>query len=59
MPQGSLKNMHTCFLVIILITIYHITIMFHMLIGLDRDTTHIDIEVMRSKVKARRITVVK
>jgi len=57
--QGSLKNMYTCFLINILRTIYHIAFIFHMLIGLDRDMTHIDIEVIRSKVKVRRITFVK
>jgi len=30
-----------------------------MLIGLDRDMTHIDIEVIRSKVNVRRITFIK
>jgi len=53
------KNMYTCVLIIILRTIYHIAFIFHMLIGLDKDLTHIDIEVIISKVKVRRVTYVK
>ena len=34
-------------------------LIFYMLMGLDRDMTHIDIEVIRSNVKVRRITFVK
>jgi len=40
-------------------TIYDIAFIFHMLIGLYKDMTYIDIEVIRSKVKVRRITFVK
>jgi len=41
--------------------IYHIYIAFinHMLIGVDKDMTPIDIEVIGSKVKVRRIIIVK
>ena len=55
----TFKNMYTWFLFVILRTIYHKAFIFHMLIGLDRDLTHIDIGVIRSKVKVRRITFVK
>jgi len=57
--RSLVKNVYTCFLIIILRTIYHIAFIFHMLIGLNRDQTHIDIEVIKSKVKVRRITFVK
>ena len=53
------KNMYICFLLIILRTIYHIAFIFHMLIVLDRDMTHINIEFIRSKIKVRIITFVK
>jgi len=36
--------------------IYHRAFIFHMLICLERDMTHIDIELNRLKVKVRRIT---
>jgi len=49
--QGSYVKMYTWFLLIILRTIYHIAFIFHMLIGLDRDMTHIDIGVIRSRSK--------
>ena len=57
--RSLVKNMYTRFLIIILRTIYHIAFIFYMLISLDRDLTHIDIEVIRSKVKVERITFVK
>jgi len=43
--------MCTWFLLIILRTIYHIVFIFHMLIGLQRDMTHIDIVKSKGKVK--------
>ena len=57
--MSLVENTYTCFLIIILRTIYQLAFIFHMLIGLKRDMTHIDIEVIRSKVKVRRITFVK
>jgi len=45
------KIMYTWFLLIILKTIHHIAFICHMLIGLDRHMTHIDIGDIRSKVK--------
>jgi len=39
--------------------IYHIAFILYMLIGLDRDMTHIDNGVIRSKVNVSRITFVK
>jgi len=41
-------KMYTWCLLIILRTIYHIAFIFQMLMGLDRDMTHIDIGVIRS-----------
>jgi len=55
----TLVKLYTWFLLIILRTIYHLAFIFHMLSGLDIDITHIDIGVIRSKVKVRRITFVK
>ena len=43
---------------IFLKTFYLRAIIFHMLIGLDRDMPPIDIQLIRSKVKVRRITFV-
>ena len=40
----------------ILRIVYHEVFIFHMLIGLDGGVTTIDIELIRSKVKVRRIT---
>jgi len=53
------KSMYICFLLIILRTICHIAFIFHMLIVLDRDMTHIDIEFIRSKIKVKIIIFVK
>jgi len=38
-------------------TIYHRTLIFYMLIGLDGDMTPIDIELKRSKVKVRMMLI--
>jgi len=51
--------MYTWFLLIILRNIYHIDFIFYMLIGLGRNMTQIDIDVIRTKVKVKRITFVK
>ena len=53
------KKMYTWFPLIILRTFYHMGFIFHMLISLHRDMIHIDIEVIRSKVKVKMITFVK
>jgi len=44
---------------IILITIYHIPLIFHMLIGLDRGMTPLDIGKIRLKVRFTMVTFVK
>jgi len=43
----------------ILKTFYHINFIFHILIGLYKDMTHIDLKLIGSKVKVRRIPFVK
>ena len=54
--QGSLVKNVNLVLLIILRTIYYRDFVFHMLIVLDGDMTRVDIELIMSKIKFKRIT---
>ena len=48
--------MQTWFLLIVLRIIYHRSFIFHLLIFLNEDMTYVDMELISSKLKVRRIT---